>query len=101
MPAYAYAILVAGWLLWLMPFSLAKRNTGPAEKLDRRARWGILLVVIAYSMLWQNQFCARLPTWRAVISIVLFLLAALLSWLARARSAASGASMPGSTRITK
>lgn len=81
MPAFAYAILGAGWLLWLTPFLLARRNTGPAEKLDRRARWGIVLVAIAYSMLWQNQFWARpLPAWRAVVSIVFFLLAALLSW---------------------
>jgi protein-S-isoprenylcysteine O-methyltransferase Ste14 len=83
MPAYAYAILGTGWLLWCVPFLLVKRNTGPAQKLDRRARWGIVLVAIAYSMLWQNQFWARpLPTWRTLVSIGFYLLGALLSWTA-------------------
>jgi protein-S-isoprenylcysteine O-methyltransferase Ste14 len=81
MPPRAYAIFAAGWLLWLIPFLLAKRNPGPPEKLDRRARWGLALVAIAYSMLWQNQFWARpLSAWRAWLAIIFFLLAALLSW---------------------
>ena len=81
MPASAYAILVAGWLIWLTPFLLVKRNTQPARKLDRRARWGVLLVAIAYSMLWQNKFWERSPqAWRIALSILFFLLAGLLSW---------------------
>jgi protein-S-isoprenylcysteine O-methyltransferase Ste14 len=81
MPAYAYAILAAGWLLWLTPFLLAKGNTRPAEKLDRRARWGILLVAIAYSILWQNHFWERpLQIWRAMLSIFIFVLGGILSW---------------------
>jgi protein-S-isoprenylcysteine O-methyltransferase Ste14 len=81
MPAYAYVILAAGWLSWVMPFLLLRRNTGPAAKLDRRARWGILLVAIAYSLLWQNRFWERpLPGWRVPLSILLFTLAAVLSW---------------------
>src|SRR6516165_8415702 len=40
MPAYAYPILGAGWLIWLTPFMLAKRPTKPAQNLDRRARRG-------------------------------------------------------------
>jgi protein-S-isoprenylcysteine O-methyltransferase Ste14 len=81
MTATVYAIFAAGWLLWLTPFLLAKRNSTSPEKLDRRARWGIVLVVIAFSMLWQNRFWERpLSAWRAVFSIVCLLLAALLSW---------------------
>jgi protein-S-isoprenylcysteine O-methyltransferase Ste14 len=83
MPAYAYAILAAGWITWLTPFFLAKRNTQPAKDLDRRARWGVLLVAIAYSMLWQSKFWERsLPGWRAALSIFLLLFAGLLSWTA-------------------
>src|SRR6266404_7779346 len=81
MPSYAYAILAAGWLFWLTPFFLAKRSTERPKELDRRARWGILLVVIAYSMLWQSKFWERsLPVWRVALAILFLLLAGLLSW---------------------
>jgi len=40
----------------------------------RRARWDVLLVAIAYSLLWQRKFWDRsLPTWRAVLSILFML----------------------------
>ena len=40
MPIYTYAILVAGWLLWLTPFFRARQTEKPAKQVDRRARWG-------------------------------------------------------------
>src|SRR5258708_9759770 len=80
MPSYAYAILAAGWLFWLTPFFLAKRNTERPKELDRRARWGILLVVVAYSMLWQSKFWERSPpVWRVALALLFLLLAGLLS----------------------
>ena len=83
MPAYAYAILAAGWVIWLTPFFLTQRNIQPARKLDRRARWGILLNAIAYAILWQGKFWERSPSiWRVTLSILLLLLACLLSWTA-------------------
>ena len=81
MPPYAYGILVAGWVLWLLPFVLAKRSQEKPKEVDRRARWGILLVALSYAILWQNSFWARpLPLWRVALSVVFFVLAALLSW---------------------
>ena len=81
MPGYAYILLAIGWLAWLMPFFLAKRSSQPARKLDRRARWGILLCAVAYALLWQSQFWERpLPNWRTALSIFFLLLASLLSW---------------------
>jgi protein-S-isoprenylcysteine O-methyltransferase Ste14 len=81
MPAHAYAILATGWLIWLMPFFLVKRNSGKPEKLDRRARWGIVLEGLAYSFLWQSKFWARAPEdWRTAVSVFFFVLAGLLSW---------------------
>ena len=81
MPAYGYAVLAAGWLLWATPFVRAKRHTGPAKVLDRRARWGILLVALGYSLLLQGKYWERpLPLWRLGISTCFLLLAALLSW---------------------
>jgi protein-S-isoprenylcysteine O-methyltransferase Ste14 len=64
----------------MTPFLIAKRNSEPRE-LDRRARWGILLVAIAYSILGQNKFWERsVPGWRIALSIIFFLFACLLSW---------------------
>ncbi len=81
MPSYAYAVLAAGWVIWLTPFLLARRHHERARVIDRRARWGVLLVAISYSMLWQNSFWARpLPAWRFVLSVSFLLSAIVLSW---------------------
>jgi protein-S-isoprenylcysteine O-methyltransferase Ste14 len=80
MPAYAYAILGAGWLFWAAAFFPVKPNVTP-EKRDRRARWGIVFQAIGYSLLWQNKFWERSPGyWRTVLSVFFFAVAALLSW---------------------
>ena len=81
MPGYAYVVLAAGWAIWLTPFLLARRHHERAKVIDRRARWGVLLVAVSYSMLWQNSFWARpLPAWRFVLSICCLLSAIVLSW---------------------
>jgi protein-S-isoprenylcysteine O-methyltransferase Ste14 len=83
-PAYAYFILTAGWLLWAVPFFLANRRAKQSPmKLDRRARWGIVLQAVAYTLLWQNRFWTRSPgVWRIAGSIIFFILAAALAWSA-------------------
>jgi protein-S-isoprenylcysteine O-methyltransferase Ste14 len=81
MPASAYTLLAAGWVVWLMPFFLVKRNSAKPEKRDRRARWGIVLEGLAYSLLWQSKFWARPPeNWRMALSVFFFISAGLLSW---------------------
>jgi protein-S-isoprenylcysteine O-methyltransferase Ste14 len=81
MPAYAYIIIAAGWLLWFTPFFLIKRKGEAAETLDRRARWGLVLEGLAYSLLWQNKFWARSPEdWRIAFSVLFFVPAPLFSW---------------------
>src|SRR5260370_35787281 len=81
MPAYAYAIIVAGWLFWLTPFLRARQSEKPAKQLDRRARWGILLVAVAFWLLWQGHFWERSPQpWRTSLSLARFLLPGLLFW---------------------
>jgi protein-S-isoprenylcysteine O-methyltransferase Ste14 len=82
MPAYAYGILVAGWLIWVAPFFMVRRG-GPRPKgqIDRRARWGVLLVALSYSLLWQGKFWERsLPAWRLGLSVTFLSLAGLLFW---------------------
>jgi protein-S-isoprenylcysteine O-methyltransferase Ste14 len=81
MPAYAYAILLAGVVVWFTPFVLAHRRVTTASTVDRRSRWGVLLQFAAFSLLWQGHFWTRpLPLWRTFVSIVLFAVAAILSW---------------------
>jgi protein-S-isoprenylcysteine O-methyltransferase Ste14 len=83
MPLYAFLILLAGWLAWSIPFFLIKRRRITAAKIDRRARWGIVLQVIAYSLVWQGHFWARSPTpLRIALNIIFALLAATFSWTA-------------------
>jgi protein-S-isoprenylcysteine O-methyltransferase Ste14 len=83
MPAYAYAILAAGWIAWLIPFFLRKRNSPAAQQRDKRARWGVVVQSIAYSLEWQNPFWARpLESWRVPLSVLFFTIAAAFSWTA-------------------
>ena len=83
MPAYGYFILALGWIVWVTPFVRAKRAAEPARVVDRRARWGIVLVGIAYALIWQGRFWERpLPAWRLTLTIVFLALAGLLSWTA-------------------
>jgi hypothetical protein len=37
----------------------ARHASERAGEVDRRACWGILLVAVAYSLLWQNRFWKR------------------------------------------
>jgi protein-S-isoprenylcysteine O-methyltransferase Ste14 len=82
MPAYGYAILAAAWLLWFTPFVLAqKRERQKARVVDRRARWGMLLMAVSYALLWQGKFWLQpLTAWRLGLGIFFLTLGCLLSW---------------------
>lgn len=84
MPGYCYVVLATGWILWLLPFVLAeKRGRRPANTLDRRARWGMVIQAASYVLLWQNIFWARRPdVWRIVLSCLFLAAAISLSWTA-------------------
>ncbi len=73
-------LVTCGTLLWLAPFLVAKRGSGSLAAVDRRARWGLLLEVIAISLMLQSRFwTATALSWRTAASAACFLLAALLS----------------------
>ena len=81
MPPYAYILLGAGWLAWVIPFFLIQRGSGPAQAVDKRARWGILLEMLAYAALWQGKFWTRAPgPWRLAPAAFLLAGAAAFSW---------------------
>lgn len=81
MPAYAYLLIATGVIAWFYPFVPAHRGTAAARVVNSRSRWGLLLQFLAFSLLWQGHFWARsLPIWHAVISVLLFSLAVIISW---------------------
>lgn len=83
MPAYAYLVIIAGIVVWFYPFVPAHKSTPPASVVNRRSRWGMLLQLLAFTLLWQGHFWTRsLPVWRFGACLGLFSLAALLSWTA-------------------
>lgn len=80
MPAYAYAVILAGTVLWFSPF-VTRLNFKAPEITDRRARWGLLLELLAYAILWQGSFWLRSPPGGLIaVSVFFFALANLLSW---------------------
>jgi protein-S-isoprenylcysteine O-methyltransferase Ste14 len=81
MLVYAYGLLAIGWLVWFLPFPLTGWNRNTPARSDPRSRWGLLLEVAAYAILWQGPFWTKAPTFAATALSALFLaLAGLLSW---------------------
>jgi protein-S-isoprenylcysteine O-methyltransferase Ste14 len=81
MPVFVYLVVAAGTLLWFTPFVLAWRKSGSAVESDPRARWGIALQFVAYSLLWQGAFWTRRPAaWTIALAFGLLFLACLISW---------------------
>jgi protein-S-isoprenylcysteine O-methyltransferase Ste14 len=71
----------SGTILWLAPFLVAKRGSGALAAVDRRARWGLLLEIIAIALMMVSGFRTITGlSWRTGASAACFLLAALLSW---------------------
>jgi len=67
----------------MLPFLLFKRSSRTPAKVDRRARWGILIEAVGFSLLWQSRFWEPSPSlWRALLSALCLIAAALFSWTA-------------------
>ncbi len=82
MPIYLF-IISAGSVLWFLPFAIARRRNETPQKVNPRARWGIVLQALAYSILWQNHFWERSPaTWKVALAAMLFGGATILVWSA-------------------
>ena len=83
MTTHAYVTVGLGTVLWALPFPLirSKSKQQSAAKLDPRARWGVALQTLGYTVLWQGQFWLKsLAAWQLELAILLFAVAGLLSW---------------------
>ncbi len=81
MPLYAYVLILGGTALWFTPFLVNRFNFKAPQTVDRRARWGIFLEFVAFTLLWQGPFWMRSPeAWQVAISVLFLGLANLLSW---------------------
>jgi protein-S-isoprenylcysteine O-methyltransferase Ste14 len=83
MPIYLYFLLGAGTALWVAPFFFGRSKGQTLVKIDRRARWGVLLQCLAYSLLWQGHFWEKPPSWwRVAASCCFFAAGCFISWTA-------------------
>lgn len=81
MPFYAYLIIFIGVVIWFYPFVPAHQKTSAASVVNRKSRWGVLLQLLAFTLVWQGHFWLRtLPAWRATVCLALFVVAIALSW---------------------
>jgi protein-S-isoprenylcysteine O-methyltransferase Ste14 len=84
MQTYVFAIIAVAWVLWFIPFFRKRTGSSPAQTTDSRARWGVGLQIVGYSLLWQAKFwLAPVQLWQLATGIVFFALAILLSWSGR------------------
>lgn len=79
MLAIGIAVSVA-WMLWAVPFFRLPKG-GPAQHLDRRARWGIVLEGVGFAFVWSRWALAHDPAaWRWVAAVPFLVVGPLLSW---------------------
>ncbi len=78
-----YILIGVGTALWFAPFVLFWRGQRNPVRVNRKARWGMLLELVAYSLLWLGRFWELAPgAWQVAGSAALFALACLISWTA-------------------
>ncbi|HXK10650.1 MAG TPA: isoprenylcysteine carboxylmethyltransferase family protein [Vicinamibacteria bacterium] len=78
-----YVVLAVGSLAWFAPFLLQRRESSAPQKVDRRARWGVVLVGAGYAVPWQTAFWTRpAEGWRVALAAACLALACAFSWTA-------------------
>ncbi|MFI5183458.1 MAG: hypothetical protein ACHQNV_03595 [Vicinamibacteria bacterium] len=56
MAGAAYVLLAVGSVSWFAPLVLQRRKPTVVQKVNPRARWGLLLVGAGYAIPWQTAF---------------------------------------------
>ncbi|MDE3195344.1 MAG: isoprenylcysteine carboxylmethyltransferase family protein [Acidobacteriota bacterium] len=78
--------LGVAWFVWLLPFFIAQgKGTVPPVRVERRARWGILLEAAGFCIVFTHGprvWSAEWPLWRLAIAAVSAAAGIALSWTA-------------------
>jgi len=79
MVAVIVAISVT-WMVWAIPFFRTERS-GPAQRIDTRARWGIALEGVGFAFVWsQWAWVSAAAPWRWAAAVPFLIAGPLLSW---------------------
>ena len=74
------ALLAVGWIGWMVPFFLIRQGRSAPQTIDRRARWGIFLQGIAFTLVFWRLGRVVVAPWRVAMAGICFATAAALSW---------------------
>jgi protein-S-isoprenylcysteine O-methyltransferase Ste14 len=80
--------LVVAWFAWALPFALQRRKIGgrdPRARIDPRARWGILLEMCGFALIYLHEprtWAASIATWRAILGALFAAFGVALTWSA-------------------
>ena len=77
----ALVAVCLAWPLWAIPFFRMPKG-GPAQTIDKRARWGIALEGVGFFLVWSAWAWAAPPTpwWRWTAAAPFLVAGPLLSW---------------------
>ena len=79
-PVAALVAISVAWFVWAIPFFRLPQG-GPAQTIDRRARWGIVLEGVGFFFVWSAwAWAGETPWWRWVAGVPCLLAGAALTW---------------------
>lgn len=74
-------LLIAGSVLWCLPFAISKWHGGNAIQKDTRARPGMLLQLAGYLLSWTGAISpAEMSLWRELVTVTVFGAAIMVSF---------------------
>ena len=74
-------IIGVGSFVWAIPYPLIRSSKRNVVHVDRKARWGVLVQCVGYSILWQSHFwLARPSTILLIASVFCFAIGDFISW---------------------
>ena len=74
-------IICIGSCVWAIPYPLIRSSKRSVVRVDRKARWGVLVQCVGYSVLWQGHFWLSRPsTLSWIASVMCFAIGDSISW---------------------
>jgi protein-S-isoprenylcysteine O-methyltransferase Ste14 len=86
-PEIRLIALVAAWFAWVLPFAINRRKAAAktAARVDPRARWGIVLEMIGFGLVYMHGpkvWATPIQPWRAGLGAIFGACAITLAWTA-------------------